>query len=288
MLEEFVVLRAGKGEAVVEDLIAVGTAEGDALIFLLGITAPWGEPDADARFVFCGCLAGFCEAVGKAGVEAPERVGIVPAIVEEIRVELYVPLDDELLAKCVDAVEGPGLGEAIFIAEVVPGVVVEEGLIGARALGFDVCEECSAELVGLRGSDDGGVGDGLAGAEREISEEGRADVAIGGGVDGERVLEAEVEVGVDDRRAFDGAVGMRFEVGEVKQADFCQGQILGRGMDAQERARVVGSATSDEAPVEGGGGVGRGEVLACAGGRRRGVVRATQSSVGIGRKDGVG
>jgi len=58
-----------------------------------------------------------------------------------------VPLDDELLAKCVDAVEGPGLGEAIFIAEVVPELCGGR-LIGARALGFDVCEECSAEWSG--------------------------------------------------------------------------------------------------------------------------------------------
>jgi len=85
------------------------------------------------------------------------------------------------------------------------------------------------------------------------------------GVDGERVLEAEVEVGVDDRRAFDGAVGVRFEVGEVKQADFCRGRSWSWRGCAGACARSW-IATSDEAPVEGGGGVGRGEVPACAGG----------------------
>ena len=149
----------------------MGAAKGDALGLLLGIASPGREPDADAGFIFCRGLAGFGEAVGEAGVEAPEGVGIVPAVVEEERVELDVALDDELLAEGVDAIDGAGFVETIFIAEVVPGVVVEEGLVGARALGLDVGEEGAAQLTGLRGAEDGGVEDGLAGAQREVAEE---------------------------------------------------------------------------------------------------------------------
>lgn len=102
------------------------------------------------------------------------------------------------------------------------------------------------------------------------------------------MLEAEVEVAVDDGGAFDGAVGECCGVGEVEEADFGEGEILGGGVDAEERARVVGAGASEEAPVEGGGGGGRGEVPAGDGGGRRGVVLAAEGAVGIGAEERVG
>ena len=157
LLEELVVFGAGEGQAIVHDLVAVGLGEGEALIVLLGVAAPGGEPDADAGVIFGGSIAGFGEAVGEAVVEAPEGVGVIPAVVKEEGIELNVAVKDKLLAEGIDAVNGAGFTEAVFIAEVEPGVVVEERLIGAGALGFDVGEEVAAKLAGLRGSDDGGV-----------------------------------------------------------------------------------------------------------------------------------
>ena len=54
------------------------------------------------------------------------------------------------------------------------------------------------------------------------------------------MLETEVEIGVDDGRTFDGAVGVCGRVGEIEKTDFGDGEIGVVGVDAEEFARVVG------------------------------------------------
>ena len=86
------------------------------------------------------------------------------------------------------------------------------------------------------------------------------------------MFEAEVEIGVDDGRAFDGAVGVGVGIGEIEEPDFGEREILGGGVDAKESASVVRAAAGEDAPIEGGGNAGGGEVPAGDVGRRRAVL----------------
>ena len=160
-------------------------------------------------------------------------MGVVPTVVEEEGVELDVAGDGELPAEGVDAVERAGFVEAVSVTEVEPGVVMEEGPIGTRALVLNIGEEGAAELAGRRGADDGGVCDALAGTQGEIAEEGGRDLSVLHGIAGERMLEAIEHVGIDDGGTFDGAVDVGGGVGELKQADFGEREILGGRGDGE-------------------------------------------------------
>src|SRR5205085_11122341 len=93
------------------------------------------------------------EAVGKAGVECPERLGVVPAVVEEKGIEHDAALPNELLAECLNGADGLRLRVLREIADVVPGVVMQERPVRVRALAFEVCEKVAPHLSRTRGAD---------------------------------------------------------------------------------------------------------------------------------------
>lgn len=79
---------------------------------------------------------------------------IVPAVVEEKRIELDAALFSQLAAEEVDAIECVGLAIGSEVAEIVPGVVVEKGAVGMGPLFLEVSEEIAAQLSGARHAED--------------------------------------------------------------------------------------------------------------------------------------
>jgi hypothetical protein len=77
-------------------------------------------------------------------IEAPEGGGVVPSVVEDEGVELDVAFLDEFGTEGVNAIKGAGLGVAILVADVVPGVVIQERLVGARTYALNVREKIAA------------------------------------------------------------------------------------------------------------------------------------------------
>ena len=93
--------------------------------------------------------------------------------------------------------------ESLPFTQVVPGVVVQEGSIRMGSLELDVSEEIAPHLAASCGSDDRGVGDGLARAERKCAFEASGGDAADNAAIGERLLEAKVEIPGHNRRAGD-------------------------------------------------------------------------------------
>src|SRR6185312_1866110 len=123
--EMLVIARTGQREPAIHNFIASFLARGDALLLSLSITAPWRKPDADAHAVLFRGRVDFRESIGKIGIESINRVGIVPAVIEEKRVHLYMALAYKLIAERMNPVQHLRL--CVGFAQIVPGVVVQKG-----------------------------------------------------------------------------------------------------------------------------------------------------------------
>ena len=87
-----VILRAGERVSVGDDLVPGGLAELDALLLGLGIAAPGRHPHAGRGAVLLRCLLHRREAVGESLVELPQGLVVVPAVVEQVGIQLYAAL----------------------------------------------------------------------------------------------------------------------------------------------------------------------------------------------------
>src|ERR1019366_3862090 len=132
-----VVLRTGEREAVVHDFVASGSSRCDALLFRFTASAPGGHPNARRGSIARGGFAQFCEPVGKALMKLPQRGRIVPAIVEEKRVDGNATLLRQLCTESIDDLQRTGLIVLVEVAEVVPRVVVEKRPIRMRTFTLD-------------------------------------------------------------------------------------------------------------------------------------------------------
>lgn len=136
---------------------------------------------------------------------------------------------------------------------------MQEGAVRMGAFALEVGEEVATKLAGAGDADDGGVGDGLAGAEGEIA----IDPGCGAGGDGvgrgcavhsdlafgERMFEAEEEVAGDDGRPLHRSADIRVGKSDVEEADLGDGQVgAGRG-EGQDLADVGGAIEEDQRPV---------------------------------------
>ncbi len=120
-------------------LVALGPAELEPLVPRLAVAAEGREPDAQARVIAAAQLGQGREAVGETAVELPERLGIVPAVVEDHGVDDHAALLDQVVAaeanrlQAVRLVQGEGIP-----GDVVPGVVVQEGAVGMGPFALEV------------------------------------------------------------------------------------------------------------------------------------------------------
>src|SRR5665213_3675326 len=96
-----------------------------------------------------------CETVREPGIEAPQRFGIIPAVIEEERIECNAALLVKFCTECIDRSERVGFGVLIEVTDIVPGVVVQESAIRVRTFAFDVCEEIATQLPWMCDADDG-------------------------------------------------------------------------------------------------------------------------------------
>ena len=89
-LAQTIAARTGSDEGDLEPLLL---AEFDPVLMRLAIAAPGRKPDARGRAVLRRRLLQRREAIGKTGVKMPQRHGVVPAVVEQERIQLHVALD---------------------------------------------------------------------------------------------------------------------------------------------------------------------------------------------------
>src|SRR5579884_1483911 len=152
--EPGIILRSGECKTVVYNLIALLFAELDALFFRAIIPAPGRHPHAWFCAVLFRCCAHWRKSVGKAFVKAPQRGMIVPPIVKEIRIERDAALVMQFASERVDAVQRPGFVIGVEIAQIIPGVVMQECAVRMRALALNVIQKIAAQLAWTRHSDD--------------------------------------------------------------------------------------------------------------------------------------
>jgi len=112
------------------------------------------EPHADERLVAGRGIPKRQEAAGKRGAEPPQRLRIVPPVVEDQGIEPNTPLFDQLAAEEVDCLQAFRLREAAVLPrDVVPGVIVQQWPIGLRPLALDIIEKSAPHLAGRRYAD---------------------------------------------------------------------------------------------------------------------------------------
>src|SRR6516164_110588 len=121
-----VVLRAGKSKSARIGFIALLAPVFQACFFRFVITTPRREPYPRRRIKTRGLSGQGGKSIGKPGIEAPESARIIPAIVEEKRVDLYMPFFRQFLPKGADHIKRLGLTVGVFIADVEPRVVVKK------------------------------------------------------------------------------------------------------------------------------------------------------------------
>jgi hypothetical protein len=90
----------------------------------------------------------------------------------------------------------------------------------------------------------------LASAKRQIAKERSRNVSVSHGADGEWVFKSEKHVFANHRGAFDCAFHVRRWIGEVKQPNLSDGQILSGGGDIDHLSGVTLSWIYDNAPFK--------------------------------------
>ena len=86
-------------------------------------------------------------------MEVPQRLRIVPPVIEQKRVEPDAAALCELAAIRRNDRKRPRLVILAEVAQIVPRVVVEEGTVRMGALALDVLEECPSPLPVRRRAD---------------------------------------------------------------------------------------------------------------------------------------
>ena len=140
----------------------------------------------------------------KTAVELPQRLGIVPAVVEDHGVDDHAALLDQVLAAEADRLQAVRLvqGEGIP-GDVVPGVVVQEGAIGMGPFALQIIKERAAHLARRRHADHEALRDRFSLVQRRVPPQAAGDLGPVGRIQGVRVFNAEEEIAGHQRRAVD-------------------------------------------------------------------------------------
>ena len=83
LLKKFVITRRGQRESALHRLQTRALSRGNPLLFRHVITTPGREPNTDAKAIFRRRPLYTCKTVGKSGVEIPDCMRIVPAVVHQ-------------------------------------------------------------------------------------------------------------------------------------------------------------------------------------------------------------
>ena len=99
-------------------------------------------------------------------MEMPKIFSVIPSVVKQEGVHLYAALFHQLVAKRVNRSQRVCFVVFGKIADVIPGVVMEESSIGMGTLTFQVGQEPAPQLPGSGDSDHGGIGHCLSALKR--------------------------------------------------------------------------------------------------------------------------
>ncbi len=159
--------------------------------------------------------------MGKGLAERPGAGQVVPAVVEQEGIDLHPALDAQFFTEGMDTVQRIGFGIGGVIADIVPGIVVQEGAIGVGAFRLDIVEKVAAQLAGGTYTHNRGNGQALALAqwERIVDPHGCLVVFDEGPAFRQRILEHQVVVADDDGRAGDLAVDLGARRVRFQQCD---------------------------------------------------------------------
>src|ERR1035441_5321198 len=87
------------------------------------------------------------ESMRESCAKAPQCVRIIPTVVKEKRVHFHAALLHQLFAKGTNHGKRGRLIVGVVEADVVPGVVMQEGTIGTGPLPLDVVQETTPQLA---------------------------------------------------------------------------------------------------------------------------------------------
>ena len=153
-------------EAAAVGFVALAAAGLQALALVLAVAAERRNPGAEHRPILRRRRAMRGEAAGESGVKLPQRLVVVPAVVEHEGVELHAAPGRQLRAERTDHLQTLRLVHfQSRRSDVEPGDVVDERPVGPSPLPFQVILECTAELT-LRGHANHGRRCGQAGHGR--------------------------------------------------------------------------------------------------------------------------
>ena len=158
-------------------------------------------------------------------METPERLGIVPTVVEEERIELHATPSLQLFTERRDHGERFGLVELREVPEVVPGVVVKERPVRVRALALEVRQKVAPQLASARRSDDRRQRERGAGTNRKLTRERRASARACYDARGKRMFDRRVPSTDHERTSPDGTVHDRVGAGKIDQDDLANDDI---------------------------------------------------------------
>src|SRR5690349_16612773 len=127
-------------------------------------------------------------------MEFPDRVVIVPPVVEEEGIHFHSSLLDEFPTKLADSIDTVGLVVRCEITDVIPRVVMQERLIAPCPLALDVREKRPSHLTSRCDADYCRINHGRAGMYWECPTHGTQDLAALDLRNAHRVLNSHEEV----------------------------------------------------------------------------------------------
>jgi len=161
---------------------------------------------------------------------------------------------DEFVAEGVDAIEHVGFGKAIRVADVVPGVVIQEWPVSARPFRFDESQEGTPQLTPRIGTDHGDLGDRLLCPQRQNARDSRFDAPALDSAPREGIFKAEVHILVGNGRSLHRSHDFGVRILKIEQLDAGDGQLCTSRRDGEPCLHVAAVALAQQAPVKPGSG----------------------------------
>src|ERR1700722_10818075 len=181
-------------------------------------------------------------------MKMPQMFFVVPPIVKHKRVHLYAALLHQLVAKSANRTHRIRLVIFRVIANVIPGVVMQEGSIRMCALTFEVGQESAAQLAGKSNSSHRGISNGLPGSQRKLAPDLRDRAITRSSAFGERVLESKEEIPSDNRRSLNRTVHANAGNGHVDKPNAADRQLFADRTERYFLAHIGRTITQNGAP----------------------------------------
>src|SRR5580658_1489739 len=246
--EQRVILGAGKREAAFVGFKTLLLAIFQPLVSRVPVSAPGRKPDSGSSAGLRSCFFHRRETVGKAGMKMPQMPFVVPPVVKQEGVYLHTALFHQTVAKSANRTHRIRLVIFRVIANVIPGVVMQERSIRMCALTFEIAKEPAAQLSRKSNSNHGGISNSLPGSQRQLAPDLRDRAIPRSSAFGERVLKSKKEVSSNNRRSLDRTVYANAGVGHVHESNAADRQIFADRTEHCFLAHIGGTIAQNGAP----------------------------------------